>query len=180
MKIFGFLLIIVSSVVLVQTESSIYDFKIQALDSEEVIDFQSFKGKKVLLVNVASKCGYTGQYADLEKLYQTFQDQLVIVGFPCNQFLGQEPGSEEEIAQFCSSNYGVTFPMTTKIDVKGKAQHEIYKWLTNKELNEKDDYKVKWNFNKFLIDENGQLIDHYPSKVKPFDGAITKHLGLNN
>ena len=175
MKIFGYLLIVLSSALFFQSETSIYDFKIQALDSDKMIDFQSFKGKKILIVNVASKCGYTGQYADLEKLYQTYKDQLVIVGFPCNQFLGQEPGSEEEIATFCSSKYGVTFPMTTKIDVKGKDQNEIYKWLTNKELNGKDDFKVKWNFNKFLIDEDGQLIDHFPSKVKPFDEAITKY-----
>ena len=160
--------------------TSIYDFKIQALDSDEIIDLKSFEGKKILIVNVASKCGYTGQYADLEKLYQTYQDQLVIVGFPCNQFMGQEPGSEEEIATFCSANYGVTFPMTTKIDVKGKDQNEIYKWLTSKDLNGKDDYKIKWNFNKFLIDENGQLIDYFPSKVKPLDEAITKYLELNN
>ena len=155
---------------------TIHNYKIQALNSNEVIDFQSFKGKKILIVNVASKCGYTKQYADLEKLYQTYKDQLVIVGFPCNQFLGQEPGTEEEIAQFCSSNYGVTFPMTTKVDVKGKDQHEIYKWLTSKELNGKGDYKVKWNFNKFLIDESGQLMDYFPSKVAPLNDAILKYL----
>lgn len=175
MKIFSFLVLISFSAVLFAQSNSIYDFKIQALDSDEVIDFKAFEGKKILIVNVASKCGYTSQYADLEKLYKTYQDQLVIVGFPCNQFLNQESGSEEEIATFCSTNYGVTFPMTTKIDVKGKDQNEIYNWLTSKELNGKDDYKVKWNFNKFLIDENGQLIDYFPSKVKPFDEAISKH-----
>ena len=176
MKILSLIILLASSTFFISQNKSIHDFKIQALDSDEVIDFKVYEGKKILIVNVASKCGYTGQYADLEKLYKTYQDQLVIVGFPCNQFLKQEPGSEEEIAQFCSSNYGVTFPMTTKIDVKGKDQHEIYQWLTSKELNGKDDYKVKWNFNKFLIDENGQLIDHFPSKVKPFDEAIVKYL----
>ena len=151
---------------------SIYDFKIQALDSDEVIDFKAFEGKKILIVNVASKCGYTSQYADLEKLYQTYQDQLVIIGFPCNQCMGQEPGSEEEIATFCSANYGVTFPMTTKIDVKGKDQNEIYNWLTTKESNGKDDFKVSWNFNKFLIDKNGKTIAYFGSKVKPLDPKI--------
>ena len=176
MKILSFLFIMMSSTLFLQTETAIYNFKIQALDSDEMIDFKDFEGKKILLVNVASKCGYTSQYADLEKLYKTYEDQLVIIGFPCNQFLGQEPGSEEEIAAFCSANYGVTFPMTTKIDVKGKDQHEIYKWLTSKSLNGKGDYKIKWNFNKFLIDENGQLIDYFPSGVKPFDEKIVMHL----
>ncbi len=176
MKILSFLFIMMSSTFFLQTEPTIYDFKIQALDSDEMIDFKAFEGKKILIVNVASKCGYTGQYADLEKLYKKHQDQLVIIGFPCNQFLGQEPGSEEEIAQFCSANYGVTFPMTTKVDVKGKNQNEIYKWLTSKELNGKGDFKIKWNFNKFLIDENGQLIDYFPSGVKPLDDKIVMHL----
>ncbi len=155
---------------------SIHDFKIEALNSDEVIDFSSFKGKKILIVNVASKCGFTRQYDDLEKLYEKYQDKLVIVGFPCNQFLMQEPGSEETIAEFCRVNYGVTFPMTTKINVKGKNQHPIYQWLTSKEYNGKDDYKVSWNFNKFLIDENGNLLEHFASKVEPFDEAIIKYL----
>lgn len=155
---------------------SIYDFKIEALNSDEVIDFSAFKGKKLLIVNVASKCGFTHQYADLEKLYQKYQDKLVIVGFPCNQFLMQEPGSEETIAQFCSTTYGVTFPMTTKVNVKGKNQHPIYQWLTSKEYNGKEDYKVSWNFNKFLLDENGNLLEHFTSKVEPFGEEITKYL----
>lgn len=155
---------------------SIYDFKIEALNSDEMIDFSSFRGKKLLIVNVASKCGFTHQYDDLEKLYRKYQDKLVIVGLPCNQFLMQEPGSEETIAEFCRVNYGVTFPMTTKINVKGKNQHPIYQWLTSKEYNGKDDYKVSWNFNKFLIDENGNLLEHFPSKVEPFDEEIIKYL----
>ena len=170
------ILLMAISTLFFTNSKSIHQFKIQALNSDEVIDFQDFKGKKVLVVNVASKCGYTGQYEDLEKLYQTYKDQLVIVGFPCNQFMGQEPGSEEEIVTFCSKNYGVTFPMTTKIDVKGKDQHEIYQWLTQKDLNGKDDFKVKWNFNKFLIDENGNLVGHFPSKVKPFDDELVQYL----
>lgn len=152
--------------------TSIYDFKIQALDSDEVIDLKSFEGKKILIVNVASKCGYTPQYKDLQTLYEQYSDRLVILGFPCNQFFGQEPGSESQIQQFCTATYGVTFPMTTKVDVKGKDQHPIYKWLTHKELNGKDDYKVSWNFNKFLIDKNGQLMAHFGSRVNPLDEEI--------
>ncbi len=176
MKTLGFFILILSSMMFVKTDSTIHDFKIQALNSDEMIDFKAFKGKKILIVNVASRCGYTPQYADLEKLYKTYEDRLVVVGFPCNQFLWQEPGSEEDIAEFCSTSYGVTFPMTTKIDVKGKDQHEIYQWLTQKELNGKADYSVKWNFNKFLLDEDGQILEHFASSVKPLDEAILKYL----
>jgi len=152
------------------TGGSIYDFKIKALDSEEVIDFSSFRGKKILLVNVASRCGYTKQYEALQQLYVQYQNQLVIVGFPCNQFLFQESGSESEIALFCKKNYGVTFPMTTKIKVKGTSKHPIYKWLTS------SNYKISWNFNKFLIDEEGKLLAHFASTAKPYDERILKHL----
>ncbi|MEZ4948502.1 MAG: glutathione peroxidase [Saprospiraceae bacterium] len=170
------ILILLSMMVSNEPNTGIHQFKIQALNSDEVIDFSDFEGKKILIVNVASKCGFTYQYEDLEKLYQEYKDKLVVIGFPCNQFLGQEPGSEEKIESFCSSTYGVTFPMTTKINVKGKEQHPIYKWLTSKDLNGKDNYKISWNFNKFLLDEEGQLIEYYGSKVKPMDEAITKHL----
>ncbi|MDH5398358.1 MAG: glutathione peroxidase [Cyclobacteriaceae bacterium] len=153
-----------------------HDFKIQALDSDEIIELAGFKGKKILVVNVASKCGFTPQYKDLQALYEKYQDKLVIIGFPCNQFGSQEPGTETLIQEFCSANYGVTFPMTTKVDVKGDDQHPIYQWLTSKTKNGKDDYKVSWNFNKFLIDEEGNLIDYFPSKVKPFDEEIVSHL----
>lgn len=157
-------------------DTSIYDFQIEALDSDEIIDLADYKGKKMLLVNVASKCGYTPQYTDLQKLYETYQDRLVIIGFPCNQFLFQESGSEEEIATFCQKNYGVTFPMTTKIKVKGSGKHPIYKWLTSKDLNGVDDYSVSWNFNKFLVDEKGVLIGYFKSSVAPFDEQIVGHL----
>jgi glutathione peroxidase len=157
-------------------DNTVHQFKIRALDSEDIIDFADFKGKKILIVNVASKCGFTYQYEDLEKLYQTYGDQLVVVGLPCNQFLGQEPGSEEKIANFCSVTYGVSFPMTEKVKVKGSNAHELYKWLTKKELNGKSNYKIGWNFNKFLLDENGQIIDHFGAKVKPLDEEITSHL----
>lgn len=161
----------------IQPAESIHRFQIQALNSDEVIDFADYRGKKILIVNVASKCGFTYQYEDLEKMYQQYQDELVIIGFPCNQFLMQEPGSEEKIEQFCSINYGVTFPLTTKIQVKGRKQHPIYQWLTKKELNGKDDYSISWNFNKFLLDEEGKIMDHFSSKVEPFDEEITRHLG---
>ena len=155
--------------------SSIYDFQIQALDSDEVIELSQFKGKKILIVNVASRCGYTPQYDGLQKLYEKYQDQLVIIGFPCNQFLFQESGSESKIANFCRTNYGVSFPMTTKVKVKGSAKHPIYQWLTTKELNGVNDFKVSWNFNKFLIDENGTLVAHFGSSVKPSSREIIQH-----
>ena len=153
-------------------QSTIHQFSIRALDSEEKINFKDFEGKKILVVNVASKCGFTNQYEDLEKLYQANKENLVVIGFPCNQFMGQEPGSEKDIAQFCSLTYGVSFPMTEKIDVKGENAHEIYQWLTKKALNGKSDYKISWNFNKFLIDENGEILGHYGSGVKPMDDKI--------
>ncbi len=153
---------------------SFYDLNIISLDGEDSLNFAAYKGKKVLCVNVASKCGYTYQYEDLQKLYDKYKDKLVIIGFPCNQFMGQEPGSADEIESFCQKNYGVTFQMTEKIDVKGDNQHPVYQWLTKKENNGKDDYKVSWNFNKFLIDENGNLLAHFGSKTKPFDDELVK------
>ncbi|MFT4737994.1 MAG: glutathione peroxidase [Cyclobacteriaceae bacterium] len=155
---------------------NLHQFAIQKLDSEETINFADFAGKKILLVNVASKCGYTSQYEDLQQLHEAYKDRLVIIGLPCNQFGGQEPGSEETIAAFCSATYGVSFMMTTKVDVKGSEQHPIYQWLTQKDQNGIGDYKVKWNFNKFLIDEEGKLIDYFPSGVNPYDKEILNHL----
>lgn len=147
-------------------------FTINSLDEGQTINMADFKGKKILIVNVASKCGYTSQYAGLQKLHEQYGDQVQIIGFPCNQFMGQEPGTKEEIATFCSKNYGVTFPLTTKIDVKGKDQHPIYKWLTTKTENNVDDFKVSWNFNKFLVDENGTLLAHFGSGVDPMDEEL--------
>lgn len=158
------------------SNNSLHQFKIKLLHSDEVLDFSSFKGKKILLVNVASKCGYTSQYADLQALSEQYKSKLVVVGLPCNQFMGQEPGTEEEIGAFCQKNYGVTFPITTKIDVKGKNQHPIYNFLTTKSSNQLSDFTVSWNFNKFLVDENGKLIAHFPSSVKPLDKEITNFL----
>ncbi|MDH5599286.1 MAG: glutathione peroxidase [Cyclobacteriaceae bacterium] len=158
---------------------SIHEFKIQALDSDEIIDFSKYKGKKILIVNVASKCGYTYQYEDLQKLFEVYSSTLVVVGFPCNQFLNQEPEKENLISEFCKKNYGVTFPLTTKVDVKGKEQHPIYEWLTSKDSNGKDNYTISWNFNKFLLDEEGKLIAHFGSKTEPFDEEIIHYLDSN-
>ena len=155
----------------IQTKS-FYDFSIATLDENGAINMADYKGKKILIVNVASKCGYTPQYEGLQKLYTEHGDKVQIIGFPCNQFMGQEPGGKEDIASFCQKNYGVTFPLTTKIDVKGKDQHAIYEWLTSKVYNGIDDYKVGWNFNKFLLDENGKLIAHYDSGVTPMSEEL--------
>lgn len=151
---------------------SFYDLTINSIDGKEM-HMSDFKGKYVLCVNVASKCGYTPQYEDLEKLYEQYQGKLVIVGFPCNQFLGQEPGTSEEIVSFCQKNYGVTFPLTEKIDVKGKNQHGVYQWLTQKSLNGVADGNVKWNFHKFLISPEGEWLAEFPSGVKPLDSELT-------
>ena len=155
--------------------NSIHAFKVKSLDGKE-IDFSRFKGKKVLVVNVASKCGYTPQYEALEKIYEQYKDKLVIVGFPCNQFGGQEPGTSEEIQEFCKKNYGVTFPLASKIDVKGENVAEIYKWLSTKSENGVLDAEIKWNFGKFLLDENGKLLAYFPSKVTPDNEEIVKYL----
>lgn len=154
---------------------TIYDFKVAALDGT-IIDFAAFKGKKILIVNTASKCGYTPQYEALEKLYETYKDKLVVVGFPANNFLGQEPGSNTDIKEFCKKNYGVTFPMAAKISVKGDDIAPIYKWLCNMSENGVMDATIKWNFNKFLIDENGTILNWYPSKVTPMSEEITSKL----
>ncbi len=143
-----------------------YDFKVKTLEGKD-FDFSSLKGKKVMVVNTASKCGYTPQYKDLEELYEQFGQKLVIVGFPANNFANQEPGTASEIRQFCTEKYGVTFPMMEKISVKGDDMHPLYKWLTSKDKNGVMDSEVKWNFQKYLIDENGKLVDVVMTKEKP-------------
>lgn len=158
-----------------EAPSSIYDIEINSL-SGEPIDLAEFKGKKVLFVNVASECGFTPQYAELQELYDSYKEKLVVIGLPCNQFGGQEPGTADEIETFCQKNYGVTFLMTEKIDVKGDNQHPLYAWLTEKELNGVDNSSVKWNFQKYLIDENGDYIDVFFSMTKPTSDKITKYL----
>jgi len=154
---------------------SIHAFKVEGLDGGK-IDFSKFKGKKILVVNTASKCGYTPQYEELEKLYKTYSDKLVIVGFPANNFGQQEPGTNTEIKEFCTKNYGVTFPMAAKVSVKGDDIAPIYTWLTNKSKNGVMDADIKWNFTKFLLDEKGKLIAKFDSKVTPLSEEITRYL----
>jgi glutathione peroxidase len=157
------------------TMKSIYDYKVESLDGKE-INFADFKGKKILIVNTASECGFTGQYADLEEVSQKYKEKLVIVGFPANNFGAQEPGSNAEIGAFCQKNYGVTFPMAAKVSVKGDDKAPIFKFLTEKELNGVKNVDILWNFTKFLVDENGKLIDSFISTTKPTDNAIVKYL----
>ncbi len=153
-------------------KNSIYDYKATDIDGK-TFDLASLKGKKVIIVNTASKCGYTGQYEGLEKLYKEYgKDGLVILGFPTNDFNSQEPGTNSEIAAFCTQNYGVTFPMMEKITVKGDDMNPIYRYLTQKNENGLEDSKVMWNFQKYLINENGQLEKVLMSKVEPNDPEI--------
>ena len=155
-------------------KSSIYKIPLLSIDNTP-IDLNKFKGKYLLIVNVASYCGYTSQYEHLQKLYEQF-DNLEIIATPCNQFLFQEPFGPKKIKQFCSKNYGVTFKMSEKINVKGKGQHDIYKWLTKKELNGVSNNSVSWNFNKYLIGLDGEFIDHFLSDINPLSSKITNHL----
>ncbi len=173
MKILATILILATS--LMVNAQSIHGFKVKGIDGKQ-IDFASFKGKMILVVNTASKCGYTPQYEGLEKVYKQYKNKLVIIGFPCNQFGGQEPGSNEEIVSFCTKNYGVTFLLADKIDVKGASIAPIYQWLTQKSKNGVVDANISWNFNKFLLDENGKMIAYYPSNVKPDSEDILSRL----
>lgn len=155
-----------------QSAQNIYDFKVETITGD-TLDLATLKGKKVIIVNTASKCGLTPQFEGLEKLHQLHKNKnLVIIGFPSNDFMSQDPGSNEEIAEFCQLNYGVTFPMMAKIVVKGKDQHPLYQYLTQKSLNGKDDYDVKWNFQKFLINENGTIDKVIDPKTSPLDEEI--------
>jgi glutathione peroxidase len=150
-----------------------YDFKVKTLEGQ-TFDFASLKGKKVMIVNTASKCGFTPQYKDLEELYSKFGgNNFVIIGFPANNFANQEPGTAAEIRKFCTENYGVTFPMMEKISVKGDDMAPLYKWLTSKAKNGVMDSEVKWNFQKYLIDENGKLTDVIYSKDTPLSDKVT-------
>lgn len=159
----------------IMTASNIYDFKVSSLDGN-AIDFSKYKGKNILIVNTASQCGYTKQYADLEKLYEQYKGNLVIIGFPANNFGGQEPGTNKEIKEFCSKNYGVTFPMAEKISVKGEDIHPLFQYLTSKEKNGQMNADIKWNFTKFLINKEGKLVAVFPSSVNPMSEEITKYL----
>lgn len=157
------------------TASSIYDFKVEGL-SGSTIDFSQFKGKKIMIVNTASKCGNTPQYADLEKLYEKYKNKLVIVGFPANNFGQQEPGSNKEISEFCTKNYGVTFPMAAKVSVKGTDMAPIFKYLTAEAKKIGFEDPIKWNFTKFLLDEHGKLITVIYNKVDPMSPDVLKYL----
>ena len=152
---------------------SVYDIKINDLDGNP-INLEKFKGKYLLFVNVASKCGFTKQYADLQELYDLYIDNLMVIGVPCNQFGAQEPGSPDEIQTFCKKNYGVTFLMTEKISVKGNNQHPLYNWLTDKSLNGVKNSTVKWNFQKYIVDKDGNLIDYFYPMTRPLSSKITK------
>ena len=158
-----------------QQMKTIYDYKVESLDGKE-INFADFKGKKILIVNTASECGFTPQYADLETLSKDYKDKLVVVGFPANNFGGQEPGSNAEIGAFCQKNYGVTFPMAAKVSVKGDDTAPIFKYLTEKDLNGVKNTTILWNFTKFLLDEKGKLIETFISTTKPTSESITKYL----
>jgi len=167
--------ILLMAAVFTTNAQSIHSFTVKSIDGKN-LNLASFKGKKILIVNTASKCGYTPQYEGLEKVYEQYKDKLVILGFPCNQFGGQEPGTNEEIVDFCKKNYGVSFPLADKIDVKGSNIAPIYQWLTSKSKNGILDASISWNFNKFLIDENGKMMAYFPSNVKPDSDAILSYL----
>ncbi|WP_136483002.1 glutathione peroxidase [Cognatitamlana onchidii] len=158
-----------------QRKQSIYDIAIKSL-TERPINLNDFKGKYLLIVNVASKCGFTPQYKDLQSLYDQYQDTLEIIGVPCNQFGKQEPDNANKIQDFCQINYGVNFTLTEKANVKGSNQHPLYAWLTQKSLNGKTQSSVKWNFQKYLVSPEGELVDFFYSTTAPLSHKITKHL----
>lgn len=167
MKMILFALLVGITSVSIDDSKSIYQFKVTDIDGKE-FDLSTLKGKKVMIVNTASKCGLTPQYEQLEKIYQQYKDKnFTIIGFPANDFMSQEPGSNEEIATFCQKNYGVSFPMMSKISVKGKEQHPLYTFLTEKRYNGLEDNKVAWNFQKYLINEQGQLEKVISPKTNP-------------
>lgn len=161
----------------VTVKGSFYDFKMNSLDGKP-FDFSQFKGKKIVLINTASKCGYTPQYADWQKFHETYGSKVVVIGFPANNFGGQEPGSNGEIASFCQKNYGVTFQMMEKISVVGSDQHPLYQWLSKKDLNGWNDKAPTWNFCKYVIDEKGEVINFFASGVKPTDTEFKKAVGI--
>ena len=159
---------------IIAPQPSIYDFSFTSIDGKK-IEFSEFKGKKLLIVNTASKCGFTKQYKDLQELHKLYGDKLVIIGFPANNFGNQEPGSNEDIKGFCEENYGVSFLMAEKVEVKGEKIHPLFKFLTE-QPNPDFTGAIKWNFEKFLVDENGKLIHRYRSQVNPMDMVLTGQL----
>jgi glutathione peroxidase len=159
-------------------KQTLYDFKVKSLVGNKTVDLSKYKGKKVVILNVASKCGYTKQYADWEKFNKEHGDKVVVLGFPANNFNGQEPGTNEEIATFCSATYGVTFPMFEKVSVLGDDQAPIYKWLSTKELNGWNDKVPTWNFCKYVVNEKGELTNFFASKILPTDPEFIKAVGI--
>jgi glutathione peroxidase len=157
----------------VLSQKSFYDFTVETIDGEQ-FNFADLRGKKVMIVNTASKCGHTPQYKDLELLHKAYKSRLVIIGFPANNFMNQEPGTNDEIKEFCDSKYGVTFPMMAKISVKGNDMHPLYRWLTSKSANGVLDSEVSWNFQKYLIDENGNLVGYFKPAVKPLSDEVVR------
>jgi glutathione peroxidase len=170
-KLFKVGIVLTNSHSKMKSPIKIHDFTISGIDGNE-IDMRQFKGKKMLLVNTASECGFTPQYASLQKLHEMYSDKLVVIGFPSNNFGAQEPGDEKAILNFCEENYGVTFPLTEKIDVIGENQHKIFQWLTKKELNGWNDRLPNWNFCKYLVDEGGNLVNFFSHKMDPMDDQI--------
>ena len=154
---------------------TIYDYTVQDMQGHEVA-LEQYRGKALLITNTASKCGFTPQYKNLQKLQDKYKEDLVVIGVPCNQFGNQEPGTPEEIQNFCDINYKIEFPLTEKINVKGKQQHPLYTWLTQDINNGVKNSSVKWNFQKYLIDSNGKFIDYYMSTTNPLSSKITNHL----
>jgi glutathione peroxidase len=171
-KFFAMALLSVTMAFTTSSDKTIYSFKVKDIQGND-FDLATLKGKKVMIVNTASECGLTPQYEQLEQLYQTYKDKnFVIIGFPSNDFLSQEPGSNEEIASFCKKNYGVTFPMMSKISVKGTDKHELYQFLTTKALNGVEESEVQWNFQKYLINEEGMLVKMISPRTLPTDPSI--------
>ena len=160
-------------------EKSIYDVKINRIDGKP-LDMDALKGKFILFVNVASQCGFTNQYRDLQKLYYKYKDRLMVVGVPSNQFANQEPGTEEQIMKFCDTRYGVSFLMTEKVKVKGDGQHQLYRWLTKKKLNGRINSSVRWNFQKYLVSPEGKLVDYYFTITNPMSSKITSKLEIGD
>ncbi len=156
-------------------DSGFYDLEFESIDGE-IIPLSNFKGKYVLVVNTASKCGYTRQYKDLQKLHEEYNEKLIVIGFPCNDFGSQEKGTNQDILSFCEKNYGVDFLLSKKIKIKGEECHPIFDWLTKKSNNGVLNHKVSWNFNKFLINPNGKLLGSYSSSTKPFDLTIINQI----
>lgn len=158
-------------------KGSLYNFKVKSLDGKEV-DFSSFKGKKVVIINVASKCGYTPQYADWQRFHEKHGKEVIVLGFPANNFMHQEPGNNEDIADFCQKNYGVTFQMFQKVDVIGNTQHPLFKWLSSKELNGWNDKAPTWNFCKYVVNEDGAVTHFFASGIKPDSPEFKKAVGI--